>query len=486
MMNGDSRENRRNTRPDSFSWTMSDIIQATDGEVLTENTGGTFHRVSIDSRSVSDNNLFVAIRGENHDGHRFVNDAIEKGAKCILISGEKVTGFPLEEWNFRNIACVAVRDTTRALGDLAAFNRKRSNISVIGITGSNGKTTTRKMTAAVMRRKYNILWSRGNYNNEIGLSLTLLNLKADHQWAVLEMGANHPGEIGGLAQISRPNIGVITNIGPAHLEGFGSLEGVASAKGELLEYMSAESTAVLNADDLRVISLKENAPGKVMLYGASEKAEIRATLVEEKRLSTRFRLSLPLEEIYITLKVPGSFMVANALAAASVGYIAGLSAKDIQSALEDDFQPAPGRMNIFETVNKIHVIDDTYNANPDSMAAALITLKNLKRKQRAVFVAGDMFELGRFSESMHKNIGELAAEAGLDRLYATGAFASQIAEGAGEKGMASRNIFVGSKAEILEDLAGWLSPGDWVLVKGSRSMGMEEIVEGLKRGTGEL
>ncbi len=467
---------------DSLPWTVAEIVEATGGELLTEKSDGTYCGVSIDSRSVSDNNLFVAIKGENHDGHRFVNEAISKGVMGVVISKEKVHEFSLEEWKMRGIGCVAVQNTTRALEEMAAFNRRRSAISVIGITGSNGKTTTRKMTTAVIRKRYNTLWSHGNFNNEIGLSLTLLNLNLDHQWAVLEMGANHPGEIGRLAEICRPNIGVITNIGPAHLEGFGSLDGVASAKGELLDYMGPDSTAVLNADDPRVIALQAKAPGNVLSYGTSEKAEVRATMVEEKGLITSFCLQLPEKELFITLKTPGAFMTSNALAAASAGYLAGVSAKEIKSALEDDFRPAPGRMNIFQTENEIHVIDDTYNANPGSMAAALVTLKNLKKENRAIFVTGDMFELGKFSKAMHKNIGELAAEAGLNRLYATGTFSSKIAEGAMEKGMNPRDIFVGSKTEILEDITKWFLPGDWILVKGSRAMGMEKIVEAIKRG----
>ncbi len=467
---------------DYLPWTAVDVAEATQGVLLTEKPEKTFYGVSIDSRSVSQKNLFVAIKGENHDGHCFLDEVIDKGVMGVVISKQKISEFPLAKWKTRGIVCVAVTDTTRALGDMAAFNRKRSKISVIAVTGSNGKTTTRKMTTAVIRKRYPTLWSYGNFNNEIGLSLTLLRLKREHQWAVLEMGANHPGEIARLTKICRPDIGMITNIGPAHLEGFSSLDGVAAAKAELLDHMAADGTAVLNADDPRVISLKDKAPGNVLLYGVSEDADIRATIIEENGLRTSFRLSLPKKEICITLKIPGSFMVANALAAASSGYLAGVSPEAIKSALENDFYPAPGRMNIFETPNKIHVIDDTYNANPGSMAAALITLRNLKKTHRAIFVAGDMLELGQFSDSLHKNIGELAAKAGINRLYAVGNFSLKIAEGAMANGMERRDIYVGSKTEILEDMIKWLLPGDWILVKGSRSMGMEKIVDGLKSG----
>jgi UDP-N-acetylmuramoyl-tripeptide--D-alanyl-D-alanine ligase len=329
------------------------------------------------------------------------------------------------------------------------------------------------------------LSSHGNFNNQIGLPLTLLNLSPEHRWAVLEMGANHPGEIAYLAGICRPDIGVITNVGPAHLEGFGSLDGVASAKGELLDHMAIDGVAVLNAEDERVASMAGRAPGKILFYGTSKKAQIRASNIVEQNRGTLFTLELPEEQIDIYLKIPGSFMVLNALAAATVGCQIGLNIVEIKKALENDFEPAQARMNIVETKNGIHVIDDTYNANPDSMAGALKTLKSLRGNQRSVFVAGDMFELGEHAPALHEKIGQIAADIQISRLYAAGSHAGKLADGAIANGMPKENIFLGTKEEILSDLNSWLKAGDWVLVKGSRSMGMEQVVKGLKQSTGQ-
>ena len=364
------------------------------------------------------------------------------------------------------------------MGDLAAFNRKRINISVVAITGSNGKTSTRKMTAGVVSRRFCTLATSGNFNNEIGLPLTMLNLSRDHKWAVLELGMNRPGEIKRLAEICSPDVGVITNIGPAHLEGLGSLDAVMQAKGELLGEIKPTGTAVLNADDPRLMQLADYTTRNVLLFGLSKNAEIKALEVGRKGLGLSFTLVLPEESILVDLKTPASFMVSNALAAAAAGYCLGLTAREIKEGLED-FEPVKGRMNILKTRKGIHIIDDTYNANPGSMAAALKTLKSLKGNSRGILVAGDMLELGEHAESMHRKIGSISARADIARLYVTGQFAETVAAGARDEDMASGDIFTGTKEEILDGVTGWLGPGDWVLVKGSRGMAMETIVKGL-------
>jgi UDP-N-acetylmuramoyl-tripeptide--D-alanyl-D-alanine ligase len=418
---------------------------------------------------------------KRHDGHHFIKDVVQKGIKGFVISVSEAEVLTYNE-DFQKLVCIGVKDTTKALGDMASFNRIRSKIFVTAVTGSNGKTTTRKMTTAVIGRRFSTLSSRGNFNNQFGLPLTLLNLTPEHRCAVLEMGANHPGEIADLAGICRPDIGVITNVGPAHLEGFGSLDGVALAKGELLDHMASDGVAVLNAEDKRIVFMADRAPGKVLFYGTSEKAQIRASNIVQQNRGTSFTLELPGEQITIFIKIPGSFMVLNALAAASVGYQIGLNTVEIKAALENDFEPAQSRMNILET-NGIHVIDDTYNANPDSMAAALNTLKSLRGQHRSVFVAGDMFELGEHAPALHENIGRIAGNMKISRLYAAGSHASKVAEGAVAGGMSKKNIILGTKEEILSDLNNWLKSGDWVLVKGSRGMGMEQVVMGLKQNT---
>ena len=468
----------------TISWTTADILEATGGELIEGDPQCLFSGVSIDSREIFKDDLFVAIKGDVHDGHSFIGDVIKNGTRGVVVQKDKVNFFPQAGGEGKSIVCVAVDDTTKALGDLAAFNRNRSRISVVAITGSNGKTTTRAMTEAVVARRFRTLATVGNLNNEIGLPLTLLALDIAHEKAVLELGMNRPGEIGRLAEICAPEIGVITNIGPAHLEGLGSIDGVMHAKGELLEKIKPGGTAVLNMDDPRVHLLSKNTSKAVLLYGLSENAKIRAVKIKEEATGISFELTLPSERIVVGLKTFGTFMVANALAAAGVGHLLGLSAREIKAGLES-YEPVRGRLNIFETDNGIHIIDDTYNANPGSMGAAISTLMSLKGGGRGIFVAGDMLELGSHAERLHRNIGSLAAASGIERLYITGDFAESVAKGARDEDMDPHKIFIGTKEEILTDLTAQARSGDWILIKGSRGMAMESVVEGLKDWAGE-
>jgi len=445
---------------------------------LSGSLSGVFNGISIDSRRVTKHNLFVAIRGETHDGHGFIKEVIEGGVSGIVFAKEKTGDIALSEWKKNGIVGVAVADTIKALGDLAAFQRKRSRASIIAITGSNGKTTTRGITSSIMEQKYSILSTAGNFNNEIGLPLTLFQLSSGHEWAVVELGMSHPGEIGALAGICRPEIGVITNIGAAHLEGVGSLEGVMNAKGELLAEIRPGGTAILNCDDSRGLALAEKAASRVLLFGRSEKADVRGLSERRKGRGTAFTLALPDDEISITLSIPGEFMVSNALAAAAAGYAAGLSAGEIKTGIEV-FRPVQGRMDIQITGAGVHIIDDTYNANPDSMKTAISALLSLKEKQRGILVLGDMFELGDHAEAMHRAIGVLAGKSDIDFLYVTGEWAETVAEGALTVGMDKGRIVTGSRESILEQLKNRLTPGDWLLVKGSRAMKMETITRGL-------
>jgi UDP-N-acetylmuramoyl-tripeptide--D-alanyl-D-alanine ligase len=466
-----------------LSWTTSEILEATGGELL---CGGEDHRfigISIDSRTIAPNDMFVAIIGNVHDGHTFIHDVLNQGVKGLIVNSNKMHDFPVSELQTRNIACVTVNDTTRALGNLAAFHRSRLDISVVAITGSNGKTTTRKMTTDVVSCKFKTLSTIGNYNNEIGVPLTLLQLSPEHEWAVVELGTNSHGEIARLTKICMPDIGVITNIGPAHLEGLGSLEGVMQEKGQLINYLKPNGKAVLNADDHRVSKIAAETKKDVLLFGLSRDAEIRASAIKAKTSGVCFNLDLPPKSMVVNLSMPGQFMVTNALAAASVGYLLDLPTQEIKRGLEG-FKPAWGRMNILKTPNGISIIDDTYNANPDSMKAAITTLKSLRANNRSVLVAGDMLELGEQSESLHRQVGALAATSGIKKLYLTGKFTSATAIGAQDAQMKSENIFAGTQQEIIDALICWLKPGDWVLVKGSRGAKMENIVAGLKLWTG--
>jgi UDP-N-acetylmuramoyl-tripeptide--D-alanyl-D-alanine ligase len=463
-----------------FRWETADILKASSGKLICGDISRSFSMISIDSRTIAPDELFIAIRGEVHDGHRFCQNVVEKGVCGLVIENDKAPDLPISQWKSKNIVCVVVPDTTIALGKLAAFHRKRSGVSLTAITGSNGKTSTRKMTTEVLSQKFKTHSTQGNFNNEIGLPLTLFQLKPFHEQAVVELGMNHAGEIRRLANISTPDIAVITNIGPAHLEGLGSLENIMRAKGEILERLAPEKTAVLNADDPYSTILASERPGNTILFGLSEKARIRASDIRESGISTAFTLLLPNGSEEVCLRVPGRFMVSNALAAAAVGWIKGLSVQEIKAGLEA-FEPVHGRMNIIELQGDIRIIDDTYNANPASTQAALNTLKSLKDKgRRIIFVAGDMRELGEQSQSLHYKTGSVAAESGIEKLYITGEFAKDLADGALNRGMMPKDVFIGTQADILRALSEDVIPGDRILIKGSRAMAMEKIVKGLK------
>ena len=462
----------------SIPFTVQDILKATGGELLFGDQTDVFGGVSIDSREINKEELFVAIVGEKHDGHSFIKDIIQKDVRGFIIDKKHSKELEVPGGKNQKITFVAVDNTTKALGRLAAFQRKRSGVRLIAVTGSNGKTTTRSLISSVMEQKFSTLSTMGNYNNEIGLPLTLLRLEKGHEWAVVELGMNHIGEIRNLARICLPDIGVITNIGPAHLEGVGSIEGVMQAKGELLSEINTGGTSVLNADDPRVLELSENTGTNVLLYGFSEKAAVRGASFKQEGNRIRFTLILPDAEIPVDSEACGDFMVSNSLAAAAAGYLAGLPAVVIKEGIEK-FQPIKGRMNIQRLKNGINLIDDSYNANPDSVRSAIRTLTSLKGGKRSILVLGDMFELGEHSKELHKKIGEFAVEAGISKLYAVGRFSESVAEGARLKEMNQNAIFTGSRKEILAHLRKGLEPGDWVLVKGSRAMKMEDIVGGL-------
>jgi len=464
----------------SLLWTVSRILEATGGKLLSGSTSRRFSAISIDSRQVPVGALFIAIVGPKYDGHRFAADAVEKGARGILVERRRVRGIPLKRFRDAKIACISVPDTVRALGDLAAFYRRRWGGRVVAITGSNGKTTTRKMVAEVVRQGYPTLSASGNFNNEIGVPLTLLNLNQAHRWAVVELGMNHFGEIERLAQICRPDIGVITNIAPAHLEGVGSVEGVVRAKGELLANIRKQGSAVLNADDPHMPQLARHAVTDVLYFGRTKNASVRAVRIRETQKRVGFLLQVPGRAgVPVNLQTPGRFMVSNALASAAVGHLLGLSPDRIRKGLEA-FVPEKGRMAVGALKNGVHLIDDTYNANPGSMRAAIDTLMRLKGKAGVSHVVlGDMLELGNQSESLHRELGAYLQYAGASKLYVTGTFARAVAAGAVAAGMPKEDFCIGNKGLLFERLAAEVRPGDWILVKGSRGMAMETLVREL-------
>lgn len=457
--------------------TVAEILNATKGKLLCGDKKRSFSNICIDSRNITADEIFVAITGKKYDGSKFAQNVVKQGIKGLILNENKINELPLTEWQNKNIVCILVKDATKAIGDIAHFNRNRFNVSVVAITGSNGKTTTRKMISAIVERRFKTLSTSGNFNNEIGVPLTLFKLDGSHQWVVLELGMNARGEIERLAEICMPDIGVITNIGAAHLEKLGSIDEVANAKKELLKKIKPNGTVVLNADDSRLLQIADETAKKTLLFGLSKRSAIRAEAIKKTLNGISFNLILPKESVSINLNAVGNFMVLNALAAASVGYLLGINGANIKAGLEK-FKPAHGRMNVIES-GGIHIIDDSYNANPDSMITAFTTFKSLKRGQRGAIVVGDMLELGKHAKAMHQKIGFISVTSNIAKLYVTGKFAETVVKGAQDNKNNAVEIFKGTKEKILEDLLNWLLPTDWVLIKGSRGCHMEVIVDGL-------
>ncbi len=455
-------------------FTIEEIARATGGEII-GTVAGDVAGVSTDSRTIAADELFVALRGPRFDGHEYVVAAAGRGVRAFLVRRDWLAGAPPVAG-----ACVAVDDTLTALGDLAAFHRNRFELPVVGVTGSNGKTTTKEMLAGILARTGPGLKTSGNLNNLIGLPQMLFHLTGGHVWAVLEMGMSEAGEIDRLAAIARPRVGIITNALPAHLESMLTVENVARATGELFLRLPADGVAVYNADDPLVADLPVPPGVRCIGFGFGE-AEVRATACTPAgKRGQRFLLHLGDTAVTVELAAFGRHNIANALAAAAAAHALGVDAETVRAGLES-FRPVGKRFSL-EEVSGVTLIDDSYNATPASLAAALITLGEVKEECRAVAVLGDMLELGERSAEAHRNVGRLAASS-VDRLYVMGEMATEVATGAEEAGLDAAGIFVMvSHDEIVADLKGWVTEGDCILVKGSRGMGMEAVAEGIRRG----
>ncbi len=466
------------------TWGVSEVLEATGGRLVFGEATTRFVGVSTDSRMVQRSDLFVALQGKKYDGHYFVQRAFEEGALGAVVQEAYVATITELPDVAKGRCWIAVSDTLRALGDLAAFRRRQSKASVVAITGTNGKTTTKEMTASVLSQVFAVLKTPGNFNNLIGLPLTLFDLREYHEWAVLELAMNRPGEIERLAQICVPQVGVITNIGAGHLQGVKDINGVMRAKGELLNNLSEGGTAVLNIDDERVCRLAEKFKGPIISFGTDSSADVRATSICHDSSSCSFELCWSHESTRVKLRMPGTGAVYDALGAAAVGHRLGLFMGQVKTGLET-VTALPGRMEILTLPGGIRLMNDTYNANLGSMTLAIDTLRALKGRGRSVCVIGDMMELGDHAQGAHKQLGKLVAQAGTARLCAAGGFAKAVAEGAIGAGMDPGDIFLGSHEEIVEHLRGRLVCGDWILVKGSRLMAMEKVVEGLQSKIGK-
>ncbi|SMC35572.1 UDP-N-acetylmuramoyl-tripeptide--D-alanyl-D-alanine ligase [Desulfocicer vacuolatum DSM 3385] len=479
----------------SFSpipWHTDHIIEALETAQTPLIAPCTFPKVATDSRTMATQDLFVAIKGETFDGHRFVKPLMDRGVRGFVVESsffQKLSPAEKKKLISKGISFFCVENTLTALGKLAAFQRNRANVKVIGITGSCGKTSTREMITTIFKQKYKVLTTQGNFNNEIGLPLTLLNLSHDHQWAVVEMGMNHSGELTRLGKIARPDMGIITNTFRAHLEGLGSVEAVARAKSELLPCIRDKGLAILNRDDKRFHIMEEiverlNIPHCV--FGITKDARIRAQEICQKEDSLNFTLHCPgkkgSDSVEITLATPAPAMVENALAAATAALKAGFSLAEIKKGLAD-FTPVKGRMEILEPGCGIKLINDTYNANPGSMAAALDMISH--HTGPTIAVLGDMLELGGKAPILHKEVGQRAAMSGISHLFIHGDMALHVMEGALEKGFPREKIFIGSHPELIKKIIQKLTPQMRILVKGSRGMRMEHIVTALHNHLGE-
>lgn len=459
-------------------FTPERLVEATGGVLLCNKSDNIFECVSINSHGINKNDLFVAVKGENHDAHDFVTGLVESGIKGFIIDKNKADQFPVKTWGENGITCIAVDNTVKALGDLAHSQRMAAGVKVIAVTGSSGKTSTRSMITSILKQQYLTHATSGNFNNEIGLPLTLLKLSEKHEWAVVELGMNAPGEIARLGKISAPDIGIIINVGNAHLEGLGSIENIAKAKAELLSTINQNGTAIVNCMIPLFSELTMDINTELVIFGNSSGSHLKSSEVELNNGCVSFNIETKESSTKVTLKTPGTFMVENALAAAAAGISAGVGMTKIVTGLES-FSPVKGRMNVVETKKGSFVIDDTYNANPDSMKAALSTLKKLKGENKGYFISGDMLELGESTTKLHEEIGSFSAENGIEELYVTGVNAEYVSNGAINSGMKPEYIFTGTKKEIINTISKKLNKNDWVLVKGSRAMAMEEIVEAL-------
>jgi UDP-N-acetylmuramoyl-tripeptide--D-alanyl-D-alanine ligase len=461
------------------TFNTAEILAATGGTLLRAGAWDTFCGVSTDSRTCQAGELFIPLSGERHDGHEFIPAALRRGARAVLVEQRIFPGPVLKMPP--EITVISVADSLAALGDLARSWRSRFQVPVVAVTGSCGKTTTKEMIAAVLSRSFRVLKNRLNLNNLIGMPLTLLALEGSHEAAVVELGMNAFGEIRRLTQIAAPTLGVLTNVHAAHTEGVGDVGGVARAKGELAATLNHGARLIYNADDPWLASVAGNFPGPALGFGLAPGAQLRAmgrrTL---GGLGQKANLHFQGRRWLLTLAIPGLHMLYNALAATAVGLSLGLAPQETAAALAE-FQPIHRRSQVVTLNSGVHLLNDCYNANPGSMAMALKTLKELRGRERAAAALADMLELGDAAAAEHRELGRLAARSGLDLLVVCGNFRGEVAAGAREAGRPSQRILeVASRAEAAEVLREFLQPGDWLLVKGSRSMHMEGLIAALE------
>jgi UDP-N-acetylmuramoyl-tripeptide--D-alanyl-D-alanine ligase len=462
-----------------MSWTLQQILSATGGRLMRPAGRTDFGEVVTDSKKVAPDSVFVALKGRKFDGHRFAKDAARRGAACLIVHKR------IPPAHAKNAAVVRVKDTLAALGALGHYRRMHLNPKVLAITGSNGKTTTKEMVAAILEKaalngkklRGSVLKTEGNYNNLVGLPLTLLRLSERDRAAVVELGTSNPGEIGRLTRIATPDVAIVTSVGPAHLSGLKSVAGVAREKGSIYRGLRPGGVAVVNLDDPRTRRIGSKLKGKKITYG--RQGRVRA---EDARPigdgGTAFVLRIGGKRAQVRLRLPGDHNLLNALGAAAMTHAAGVDLRAVRAGLEA-VRPFSMRMAV-ERWNGLGIINDAYNANPASMEAALKTLARMSGG-RKIAVVGDMLELGGETRKRHLAVGRQAAECGIDRLYIFGKQARLVRQGALKAGMASDRLAVGkTHGGIASSLRKNLRAGDWILFKGSRGMRMEKVLGALK------
>ena len=456
--------------------TLAEVAGLVDGELTGDGPTGIPGKVTLDSRAVAPGDLFVAVAGERVDGHEYLGAAAAAGAVAALCTRPDGA-----------LPCVVVHDPVVALGRLAAGVHARlaaAGLTTLGITGSSGKTSTKDLLGQVLASAGPTVSPPGSYNNDIGLPLTVLDADEGTRFLVLEMGARGPGHIARLCGVARPQIGVVLNVGSAHLGEFGSAEVIAQAKGELVEALPGDGTAVLNADDPRVLGMAPRTRARVLTTGTAADADVRATGVSlDESARARFTLVAAGEEHPVALQVVGQHQVANALSAAGAALAAGLAPAAIAAALSSAVTRSRWRMEVERRADGVTVVNDAYNANPESMRAALAALAGLAGERR-IAVLGGMAELGPDAAAEHERLGRDAAAAGVDLLVAVGPDAVGIARGASAAGLRAggpggESVHVPDRGAARELLSGLLRPGDVVLVKASRSYGLELLAADL-------
>jgi UDP-N-acetylmuramoyl-tripeptide--D-alanyl-D-alanine ligase len=451
-------------------FTVQDIVRATQGALVAGDLAIPVTGVAIDSRALGVGEAFFAIHGHRLDGHAFLGEATARGAACLIVH-------TLPDDVPANVPLVLVEDTTRALGRLGAWHRARFAIPVVAVTGSNGKTTTKELTAGVLATRWEVLRPERSFNNQWGLPLTLLRLTPEHQAVVLEIGTNARGEVAALAALAAPTVGVVTTVAAVHTEFLGSLDGVREEKAGLVRALAADGVAVLNADDPRVAGMAAETRARVVTYGRSATAHVRAVgdAVDDERGLT-LTLESGGERQTVTLALAGRHNVGNALAAAAAGVALGLPLADIGRGLAG-VRPIAGRC-VWKQAGDVTILDDTYNASPVSVRAALETIAAHRRGRRVIVVLGDMLELGALTDDAHREVGRQVAALPADELIGVGRAMPVAVEAAREAGLGEAwhlTTFEDTVARLLKRL----TPGDLVLVKGSRGMRMERVVDAL-------